>query len=242
MPKHSRQVIEAVGACSPPLRSPEQPVDDGIAALAWHSFGQRAHPARGERRYPVPQLPQPEHPEVPVIAREKLVAAVTRERHGHVAACKPGQQQRGDLRAVRERLIEEVRNFRNEVECLPRRAEHLGVLRAEMTGDIASLCRFVETRVFESDGEGLHAARRARLHQCGDQRRVDAAGKERTERHVGHELPPYRIERQFLEGSRYLFLAALERVARACARVESDIPIADRCGTQRRIEGHDRAR
>ena len=31
-------------------------------------------------------------------------------------------------------------------------------------------------------------------------------------------------------------------VARACARVESDIPIADRCGTQRRIEGHDRAR
>ncbi len=53
-----------------------------------------------------------------------------------------------------------------------------------MTRDRRRVIRFVELAILEADREGAHLRGALFLHQRDDQRRIDAAGQERSERHV----------------------------------------------------------
>ncbi len=70
---------------------------------------------------------------------------------------------------------------------------------AEMGGHLLGVARLVEAVGGEADGEGLHRARALRLHQRGDERRIDAARQERAERHVRHHLVAHRAAQRALE-------------------------------------------
>ena len=53
-----------------------------------------------------------------------------------------------------------------------------------------SVNRFVVVALGKSDRESAHRPRTARLHQRNDCRRIEAAGKQSTERHVGNHRSP----------------------------------------------------
>ena len=54
-----------------------------------------------------------------------------------------------------------------------------------MGGDLFGALGFIVAAFMEADGEGLHRPRALRLHQRDHGRGIDAAGQERTKRHVG---------------------------------------------------------
>ena len=91
--------------------------------------------ARSGRGTQADRARQPLRPEIAVVAGEQLVAAVARQRDGDVLARQFGDEIGRDLRGIGERLVEPVRQLRNDVERVPRLDIEFGVVGAEMGGD-----------------------------------------------------------------------------------------------------------
>jgi len=78
------------------------------------------------------------------IARKQLVATVSAQRDLDVASGERRQQVRGDDGGVAERLVEQERELRDEVEQHRGLESQLVVVGAEMLGHLARITRFVE--------------------------------------------------------------------------------------------------
>ena len=127
---------------------------------------------------------------VALVAAEDLVAAVADERDLDVPPRRLADEQRRQRRLVAERLVEGVREPLEEL----RAGVDLDLLvpRAVALGDRAGVGPLVVARVGEADGERAHRLGRGLRHRRDDDRRVDPAGEQRAERHVGDEPPPHR--------------------------------------------------
>ena len=130
-------------------------------------------------------------PQVAPVAAEKLVAAHAGEDHLHVAARELRHQIGGDEGRVGQRLV--------QVPHQPRQQAHdigldddLVVLGAEQPRHLARVGQLVVQLLcgatLEADGIGLDRPRRMARHRRHHRARVDAAGQEGTDRHIGHHL------------------------------------------------------
>ena len=157
-----------------------------------HRIGQgrpcSRHQTPNRMRQRCERAPEPWRVQIPVIAPEQLVAAITRQRDGDVRAGERTHQMRGERGAVRERLAVHFRQLRDDRDRLGRADVHLVMLGAEMRGDLSRVHRLVEARFLETDREGPDRAGRRSLVERDDRRGIEPARQERTDRHVGDRL------------------------------------------------------
>jgi hypothetical protein len=92
---------------------------------------------------------------------------------------------------------------------------------AQVAGDRRGVVRFVVLGVLEPDREGLDRLGALLLHQRHDERRVDPAGQEGPERHVGDHALAHRRGEPFLE----LFFGVGVARRHAIERVRYRIPV-----------------
>lgn len=122
-----------------------------------------------------------------VLAREYLVATVAWQHDRDLRARHPRDKIGGNLRSVSKRLVVQFRKQRNHVARVLRLHTKLRVVSAQMRGDDCGMARLVIVHVTVTDCETTHWPIALRLHQRHAGRRIDAAGKKCTERHVpGH--------------------------------------------------------
>ena len=62
--------------------------------------------------------------------------------------------------------------------------------------DLLGMGGLVVGGLAEADREGADGSRAVRLHERRNRRRVDAAGQEHAERHVGDHAPAHRVGKQ----------------------------------------------
>src|SRR5215813_7705444 len=91
-----------------------------------------------------------------------------------------------DLRGIGEWLIEPVRETWNDLERMSRLNIKLGMIGAEMGGDLLRTLGFIIAAFVKADGEALHRPRALRLHQRYHRRRIDPPGQECAERDVSN--------------------------------------------------------
>ncbi len=186
------------------------PVELGIDAT---ERPQRAA-ARAAENPPRAVLGQVE--DVAPVAAEDLVAAVARERHGHVLAGHARDEQRGHARGIGERLVEEPgqrveRQLRVGLQTC--RVVHGVQARRGALGDR----QLVEGLLAEAHRAEHERVGAAAGHGVGDRARVDAAGEEAAERHVADELLAHRgVER----------LEDLRAARRSAQLVAGELPVA----------------
>ena len=121
------------------------------------------------------------------------------------------RKQRRHLRAVRERLVVEPRQLRNNRPSLLRRDGQLGVVRAQMPGHGAGMARFVVVVLGEADREGPDRAIGLGLHQGDHGGGVIPARQQRADRHVGHHALAHGLAQLLLQGVDGVVQAAAER-------------------------------
>ena len=145
------------------------------------------HPAQRQRQRPqtVPELGR--HL-IAVVAAEKLIAAIARQRHRHALARQLRHQEGGNLRRIGKGLVIERRQTRNDRLRLRRLHIQLGMFGLQVIGHRLGVHGLVVARLVKADGKGLHRLGRLRLHQRHDGGRIDAARQEGAQRHVGHHL------------------------------------------------------
>ena len=185
---------------------------DGGGRQRGHAGTQQA-PHR--QRHPADLLPRRRPQEIPVVAAKKLVARIAGQGHGDVLAGQFHHQVGGQLRGVGEGLVVHRRQLRDQPQGVVGRQPQFGVLGAQVGGHRARVDGLVVGLFLEADGEGAHRPRAARLHQRGDQGRIDAAGQQRAQRHVGHPLRVHRSAQHLFQRVHGLGVAAGERVGHA---------------------------
>ena len=130
-----------------------------------------------------------------------------------MAPCQGGEQTGRNLRCIGERLVEHPGQGRDQVERLVRGDVELGVLGAEPVGDRTRERGLVEARLAKPDREGPDRLCALGLHQGRDQGGIDAAGKERADRHVGDHPAANRVLQQEVEFGHDLGVRALLGIA-----------------------------
>ncbi len=206
----------------PRRREARQAAHGILGEQAQHAGSAAAQRARrGER------APDVLAPSIAGISGEELVAAVARERHGDVPARETRDDLRRDLRGIGEGLVVPSRQRRDDLARGAILDIELGMLGAEMGRHLLGVAGLVESIRGEADGEGLHRARAFRLHQRGDERRIDAARQERAERHIRHHLVAHRAAQRALELAQESGFVRLARGIEAKARGRLlEIPVA----------------
>ena len=96
--------------------------------------------------------------------------------------------------------------------------DQLVVVRAVAVGHQARRSALVEAALLEADRERLHALGPFQRRKRGQERRVDAAGKEDADGHVGDEVRPHGVAKPLAELLGELGLAFAARVAGSTGR------------------------
>ena len=153
---------------------------------------QRPKSARGERRQRRHSADPPRELYCPIslVARERLVAPVPRERDRDVPPRDLRDEVGGEDRLVAERLVEERREPGDELDGI-RLHDELLVHRAERARRDPRMLALVVARVVDADGERLHGLARLLCHEPDDDRGVDPAGEERSQRDVADQAAPH---------------------------------------------------
>ena len=146
----------ALGGLAQPLRAGE--------AVAERRERRLGRLARAARPGPI-AAPQIQAAAIALVAGEQLVAAVARERHGDLAAGEPADQRGRDLRRIGERLVVDRRQLGHQRQAVLRPDVELGVVGAEVRGDLPGERRLVVLRLAKADREGAHRLRARGLHQ-----------------------------------------------------------------------------
>ncbi len=113
-----------------------------------------------------------------------MVAGQRRQQHGR------------KLALVGEGLIVDLRQLFDRCERGVRVGADLRVRRTEMARHRPRLLGPVVTGIAEADREGHHRAVGDLLHERHDRGRIDAAGEECAERHIGHHAALDRAREQ----------------------------------------------
>ena len=161
-------------------------------------------PERTEHRSPHRQRQQRAHPlfhqvqPVAPVAAEALVAAVAGQRDGDVLAGELADAVGRNRRAVGVGLVVERRERVDEVEVVALDAID-EVPRVVAIGHLLGERRLVELGVGERDRAGVDRVGGHARHHRDDRAGIDAAGEERTQRHLGDHPQPDRLAQPCLE-------------------------------------------
>ena len=140
------------------------------------------------------------------VPSEELVAAVARQRDGHVRARRARQEIERDEAHVGDGLVEKKADTLHHIACVGRRDDQLLVDRAEAACREACMATLVvrglDVTHRERRQSGLEAHGRG-----GDRRRVDAAAQEAPDGNVGHETRSHRFVDGGADGGVPVFLA-----------------------------------
>ncbi len=134
-----------------------------------------------DARQTVESLGQPDG-QVARVAGKQLVAAIARQRHGHVLPRALGNVPGRQGRAIGKGLVVMPDQARQDLHRV-RPDLKLLVDRAKSFGRRPGVARLVELPDGETDGESSHRLADQLRHQPDDDRRVDPARKERPQRH-----------------------------------------------------------
>src|SRR5690242_1516217 len=104
-----------------------------------------------------------------------------------------GEQKSRYLRWIGKGLVEVITEPGNNVQQITIVDIELAMIGAEVSCDRLGMNRFVEVGVLESNRESAHRVRAVGLHQCGNERRINAAGKKRANRNVGKHAAPHSV-------------------------------------------------
>ncbi len=140
-----------------------------------------------------PALKSSNHPlpgDVAIVAPEQLVPAISGKCHGDFAPGKLAHEERRNLRRIRERLIEHLRQIMDNRQSIATAQSQLCVICTQVSCYRPGVRRLVEIRLIEANGERFDRSIRRGLHQCDDRRRVDSTGQERTQRNIGLHAQP----------------------------------------------------
>ncbi len=149
--------------------------------------------------------------EIALVAAEQLVAADPREDHRDVLARELRHEVGRDERRVGDRLVhvpDQIRQQRRHV----RLHDDLVMIGAELLGHLPRVRQLVVElragRALEPDRIGLDRLRAVTTHERHDRARIDAARKERADRHVADHLVAHRALELGAHGLDPLLLAA----------------------------------
>ena len=135
---------------------------------------------------------------VAVVAGERLVAPLPREHHLHPLGRQPRHEVERDARRVGDGFVLVPHERRERREELVGGDGDLVVVRPVPLGDQARVAQLVGLALGERDREGLDLIVDELAHRGRDRRRVDSAGEEHAERHVGHEAHAHRLAEALL--------------------------------------------
>src|SRR5579884_3673728 len=159
-----------------------QPTQPAIVRLrSRREKSSRQHPSRPGWYAPA-CFPDPERLEVARIAAEQLISPIAGEADRHMLAGEARHEEGGYLRGICKRLVEHLRQTRNDVERLRGSDIQLRVICAEMLSDSSRMARLVVALLSEANRERSHRSRALRLHMRHDHGRIDTAGEERPHR------------------------------------------------------------
>ncbi len=130
--------------------------------------------------------------DVGVVAAEKLVAALARERDLHVLGGELRDEVGRQRRRVCERLVERIREG-GEQECRVGVQSQLAVHRPVARRDGAGATELVERCLLEADRERADRLGRLLRGERGERARVDAAGEQDADWHVGEQVGADRV-------------------------------------------------
>ena len=156
---------------------------------------------------------------VAAVAGEILVAAVARQRHRHLLSRQLAHAVGRDRRAVGIRLVVQVGEGVDQAVVVL--ADHLGMVAGAVAlGHHVGVLRLVEIRVVEADRAGGDRVAALLRHHRHHRARIDAAGQEGAQRHLGFHLRTHR----FLQ-ARGEFLGDFGLGTRR-VRAERQVPVA----------------
>ena len=115
----------------------------------------------------------PDHPragDITVVSAEELVGAVPCERNRHVPSGQATDEVRGDVRRVRQGLIEHVREVRHQRERVPAVHAQLSVIGTQVASDLTRMGGLVVLGPVEADREGPDLLAGGGLHDRDDSR------------------------------------------------------------------------
>ena len=137
--------------------------------------------------------------EVAVVPGEQLIPAVAGQRDGDVPAGQLRHEERGQLRGIRVRLVERLRQAWNQRACVVGRQQQLRVIGPQEVRDPRRVGRLVELLLGEADRVRVHRPRAGLLHQRDHGRGVDATRQEGPERNVCAHPATDRVRQQRVE-------------------------------------------
>ena len=152
-----------------------------------------------------------------VVPPEEFIAAIAAEGHAEAGATRlAAHQVGGQLGGIGEGLAVDARQGGDQGAGIGSGEGHFSVVGAEVRGHGAGIGRLVEAAlaaagIREGNGEAAHRPAAGGLQQGGDQRRIDAAGEESAERHIGDGLLGHCLLQGSLEGPQGLGLRAVGR-------------------------------
>ena len=144
------------------------------------------------------------------VSAEEFIAGVAREADRDVAPRKLRNEECRNLRGIGERFVVQSWKTWDHRHRLFRCHVEFGVLGPDVLRDELRGFGFVEFTVVEADRKGFHRPLAVGLHDRDDQRRIDAARKERTERNIGFHAHGDRIVEQRIELIHGFFIGAAE--------------------------------
>ena len=117
-------------------------------------------------RQPTEPLAHPWQPSMAVVAREQLVTSVAGQCDGHALSGKPVGDVIGHVGWIGLRLVGQPSERRDQLDDVVRRHVELGVIRADVSGDLPRGRRLIEARIGEADREASDRPRDSRAAEA----------------------------------------------------------------------------
>ncbi len=187
--------------------------------------------------------------DVGVVAAEQLVAALAGEGDLDLARRQLGDQVGRQRRGVAEGLVEGLDQLREELDRVGAQ-DDLVMLGAVALGDQPRPLELVEARLLEADREGLHRIGLLAGGERDQTGRVDPAGEQHADRHVGNQVGAdgvaqglAQLARELVGGAALRPLGLDRRRPRVAAQAQLAVaPDGERAGRQLARLGEDRQR
>ena len=159
-----------------------------------------------------------------VVAGEKLISTIARERHCDVPASEPSQQVGRKDRRIPKRFVEAAQHGSGQLSRFRQFQSLLVMTRPEMVRGVSGIPRLVERRLGKADGERRDCLRRHQLRRRSEDRAgIHPAREKYAERDVADQTASDRLQDQ---GSKFLGKTIVVSFNQALIRLEHEAPVS----------------